>query len=226
MCNATEHDSTVRRRTEKLLRRHREHTTTYQQSFFGETFEIFPDVFNPAYGEGATLLVENMAVREGEHVLEIGTGCGAVGIIAAQKATKVVLTDISAIAIDCARNNVEQAGLIHKVDVRQGDLFEPIKPDERFSLILFNPPFMDAKPTDILEVAIYDEGYRTLTNFLAGLGDWLTEDGRALVVFSSAGDLLYFGKEVAKHGLHHKLLENRVLDGLVFCVYELRLRQK
>jgi release factor glutamine methyltransferase len=223
MHNTTEHENRVKERVKRLLQRHREHTEPYLQPFCGETFEILPSVFNPAYGEGATLLVENMNVREGENVLEIGTGSGVVGIIAAHKAEKVVLIDISDVAVKCARRNVERAQLQNKIDVRQGNLFEPLKSNERFSLILFNPPFMFGKPKGILETAIYDENYNTFTNFLADVGSWLTEDGRTLIVFSSVGDMLYFGGQVAKHGLCHKLLEKIVVNEIIFCVYELWL---
>ncbi len=77
-------------------------------------------------------------IFEGETVLDIGTGSGVQAIFAADKADKVVATDINPKAVDVTRLNVERHGLTKKIDVRQGDLFAPIKKNEKFDVILFN----------------------------------------------------------------------------------------
>lgn len=222
MHKKTEHETRVQKRAARLLQKHRAHDEPYVQEFCGSTFEMLPGVFNPSYGEGAGLLVAFLGVQKGEHVLEVGTGSGAVAIIAAKEAERVVATDISPVAVECARRNVARMGLKDKVDVRQGEVFKPLRAEERFSLILFNPPFMCGKPSDWLEAAMYDEGHAALTCFLSELAHWLTEDGRALVVFSTAGDILHFGHEIERHGLHSRLLEEKFENEIAFLLYELR----
>ena len=221
--NGIGHKLQIQRRAERLLKRHRAHTEPYLQEFSGMIFEMLLDVFNPAYGEGAALLVDFLDVQEGERVLDVGTGSGAVAIHAAEKAGRVVATDISPLAVECARRNVVGMRVGDKVEVRQGDVFEPLRPEERFSLIIFNPPFMRGVPSDWLEVAMYDDGYATLASFLAGLNQRLTEDGRALVVFSTVGEVDYFYQQIEKHGLHSELLKESLDNEMAFLLYQLRI---
>ena len=42
--------------------------------------------------------------------------------------------------------------LEHRIDVRHGDLFEPVA-GERFDLVLFNPPFLLGAPQDERDAA-------------------------------------------------------------------------
>lgn len=110
-------------------------------AFYGKyKFEIFDGVYEPA--EDSYLLADNLQVGYGDIVLDLGTGCGILGIIAAEKAKKVVAIDISPIAVKCARHNVKTNNLLDKVDVRLGNLFQPLRSSEKFDLIIFNPPYL------------------------------------------------------------------------------------
>jgi release factor glutamine methyltransferase len=75
----------------------------------------------------------------------MGTGCGILGVIAAEKAAKVVAVDINPYAIRCTRRNAELNGVAEKMVFLQGDLFAPIKNGEKFDLILFNAPYLPSK---------------------------------------------------------------------------------
>ncbi len=84
-------------------------------------------------------LLSHWEIKPGESVLDIGTGSGVQSIFAAEISDHIVATDISAKAVETAKLNVQRFGLQDKVDVRPpGDLFAPIKPGERFDVILFN----------------------------------------------------------------------------------------
>jgi len=88
-------------------------------------FEVFNGVYEPA--EDSFLLADNLQVRYGDTVLDLGTGCGILGIVAAGKARKVVATDISPIAVKCTKHNAKINNLADKVDVRIGNLFSTSK---------------------------------------------------------------------------------------------------
>jgi release factor glutamine methyltransferase len=83
-------------------------------------------------------LLSHWEIRPGETVLDIGTGSGIQAVFAAEKARRVVATDISPSAVATARLNVQRNKLGNKIEVRQGDLFEPLTGDERFDVVLFN----------------------------------------------------------------------------------------
>lgn len=83
-------------------------------------------------------LLSHWKIKEGEEVLDVGTGSGVQAVFAAEKAKRVVATDISMSAVNTATFNVQHNGFRDKVEVRHGDLFAPIKGGERFDVILFN----------------------------------------------------------------------------------------
>ena len=91
-------------------------------------------------------LLENITINKGDAVLDIGTGAGIQAIFAAEKASKVVATDLNQDAVDDTLYNAKFHGLEHMIDVRQGDLFGPVKDDEKFDVIIFNIdyPFNEA----------------------------------------------------------------------------------
>ncbi len=64
-------------------------------------FNIYEEVYDPA--EDSFLFAENFEVKEGEQVLDLGTGCGLLGILAAKKAERVVAVDFNPFAIRCCK---------------------------------------------------------------------------------------------------------------------------
>lgn len=109
--------------------------------FFADyVFYVSENVYEPA--EDSFLFAENLRVRTGDFVLDMGTGCGILGIIVAEKAAKVVAVDINPYAVRCAKENAKLNHVIDKMFFVQGDLFLPLKAGEKFDLILFNAPYL------------------------------------------------------------------------------------
>ncbi len=99
------------------------------------------------------------------HVLEIGTGSGAVAISLATEVRDVfvVATDVSGEALLLARENAKSAGVLQRIEFVNGDLFSPIRrmPElEPFDLILSNPPYVDRSQIQNLarEIKDYEPG--------------------------------------------------------------------
>ncbi|MGN2249094.1 peptide chain release factor N(5)-glutamine methyltransferase [Frateuria sp. GZRe14] len=83
--------------------------------------------------------------REGApRVADLGTGSGAIALAIARECphTRVLATDASAAALAVARRNAE-ANRIRNVGFAQGDWFAALG-DERFDLIVSNPPYIAA----------------------------------------------------------------------------------
>lgn len=84
-------------------------------------------------------------MEQGEKVLDMGTGCGILGIIAARKASEVVAVDINPYAVKCAMENAKLNSVADKICFIQGDLFAPLWQGAKFDVILFNAPYLPSK---------------------------------------------------------------------------------
>lgn len=89
-----------------------------------------------------------MLPLENAEVLDLGTGCGSLGLKAASTARHVVATDINSRAMDFVLFNAALNGLSH-VEALDGDRFEPVR-DRRFDLIICNPPFFVSPNSKLL----------------------------------------------------------------------------
>jgi methylase of polypeptide subunit release factors len=118
---------------------------------------------------------------------DIGTGTGVIAAILARRGvTRVVATDLSSAALACAQENLERLGYERQVQLVQADLF----PDGRAALVVCNPPWLPAKPSSVLEQAVYDEGSRMLRGFLAGLAAHLAPGGEGWLLLSDLAEHL------------------------------------
>jgi SAM-dependent methyltransferase len=115
-------------------------------------------------------LLSHWKIKEGEEVLDIGTGSGVQAVFAAEKAKRVVATDISLSAVDTAIFNVQHNGFRDKIEVRAGDLFEPVKAGERFDVILFNIDYPFEPGTENL--------WKVHQRFFAEVSNYLKPGGR------------------------------------------------
>lgn len=100
-----------------------------------------PDHVMGVGGATRTLLAQ-VPPAPGATALDLGTGCGIAALRLVELGVpRVVATDISERALTLARANAGLNGLADRIDFRLGDLFEPVS-EERFSLIVTNPPFV------------------------------------------------------------------------------------
>ena len=140
--------------------------------------------------EDTYLIADNLEGIDGDEVLDMGTGCGILALILSKKAKRIVAIDINPHAVSCANMNITFNQLKGKIEVRLGDLFNALKPREKFDLIVFNPPYLpdeDACPEDWLSKA-WDggsTGMSVTTAFLGRVKSYLKKKGRVLFIHSS-----------------------------------------
>lgn len=154
---------------------------------------ILPNVFNPVLFRTGELLARavqkalplNLDEDHTPLVLDLGCGSGIGGIFAARQKTRVLATDLNPDAVRCTKVNALLNGFEDKIEVQPGDLFEVVG-NQRFDLILFNPPFYCGQPKDNLDMAWHGE--KIFERFSAELKDHLTSSGYALTVLSTDGE--------------------------------------
>jgi release factor glutamine methyltransferase len=167
----------------------------------GVTLLVTPSVFNPAIPRSGAFLAEKaqaLGLAGSASVLDMGTGSGVCALVAARFVRRVLAVDINAAAVRCTQINALLNRVEHRVEVRHGDLYTPVA-QERFDLILFNPPFLRGVPRDDR-----DRAWRSrdvVERFAAGLSAHLNPAGYALVVLSSFGDAEAFLEQFASSGL-------------------------
>ena len=106
-----------------------------------------PGVF--AHGrldDGTRCLLEAIDFRAGESLLDLGCGCGIVGLVGACRGNRATCLDASAVAIEATRRTLSNAG-IEGVDVMWSDCASAVK-DRCFDAVATNPPFHQGVGTD------------------------------------------------------------------------------
>jgi len=135
-----------------------------------------------------------------ERVLDLCTGSGCIGIAAACAfpQARVDLTDLSEDALSVARRNVAEHGLEDRVRVIRSDLYQalsqtkgPTAEDNRYDLIVSNPPYVGAAEMEALPpeyghepreaLAAGEDGLDILLPLLAGAPDHLSSHGVLVV---------------------------------------------
>jgi len=183
-------------------------------TYKGYLFHVFPEVYEPS--DDTFLMGGCLEVKEGSRVLDLGTGCGILGILAAERAERVIGIDLNPHAVRCAKANAKTNGVEGKMDLVLGDLFQPLKPDEKFDLILFNPPYLPTPEREgkrsWLEKAWSGgpSGRRVIDRFLFEAPRHLKEGGIILLLQSSLSSAKKTLRVLEKAGLKPKVV-NKII---------------
>lgn len=154
--------------------------------------KIYPSygVFSPIRGEYLNLVDSAPLPVPCNLAFDIGTGTGVLAAILAHRGIKnVIATDNSQRALDCAQKNINQLDMKSTVTVIHADLY----PDASYGkadLIVCNPPWLPARPSSVLESAVYDENSKMLKGFLNGLKAHLSDNGEGWLILSDFAEHL------------------------------------
>lgn len=196
----------MRERYQALIERRRLHEPlayiTGVKEFFGLDFEVSPAVLVP---RPETEHLVEVALRsvptEGEvRFLDLGTGSGCIAIAFANemrrrgRAVRGLAVDTSEAALAVARRNVERHGLQDVIELRRSDWFSALGGDERFELMMSNPPYIAPGDTNISPElcfephgALYAEecGLADLRRILIDGPRWVVASGSIVCEFGS-----------------------------------------
>lgn len=188
-------------------------------------FKCSSNVFNPKFFYTSRFFAEilNSQLKESDEVLDVGTGSGILAIVAADKARKVVALDINAEAVACARVNAQLNKVDAKVEACQSDLFSALKNDERFNVILFNPPYFKGQIKSVFDRALYDPGKKMIARFFSEAKKHLVDSGYILMLYSSAAEPEKMLAWATEQGWHARELKVKKLWSETLIIYQFTL---
>jgi release factor glutamine methyltransferase len=186
-----------------------------KKTFFADlTFDVYEEVYEPAEDTFLIADILNRTAAEGETVLDVGTGCGILAVVASKKAKRVVATDVNPHAVECAKRNAKANRASSKVQVRLGDLFEPISETEEFGMIVFNAPYLPSTPGEhrcwkSRAWAGGPTGRRIIDRFIKDAPNHLKFKGRILLVQSTLSDVEETLRKFQETGLDAKVVAEK-----------------
>ena len=96
--------------------------------------------------EGTRHLIETMSVRAGESLLDLGCGCGIVGLVGARLGNHVTCVDASADSVEATHRTLSTNGVRH-AEVFWSDCASAVR-DRQYDVVATNPPFHQGVGTD------------------------------------------------------------------------------
>lgn len=152
-----------RQAIEKRSRRIPLQYITGKQEFMGLTFEVNEDVLIPR--QDTEILVEEVLknLHDGMHILDMctGSGCILLSLLQYSNDSTGIGADCSGPALKIARRNAERIlgkGEAEKERVFfvQGDLFQAVDMEEKFDIIVSNPPYIKTSVIETLMPEVRD----------------------------------------------------------------------
>ncbi len=178
------------------------------KEFYSASFEVNPDVLIPR-PETEHLVVEaldrakQLRDERGDancqlRIADIGTGSGVIALTMAKQLKHCVLTaiDISPAALEIARRNAARHGLTdEQIIFSEGNLLSACPIDERFDMILSNPPYVSDAEYEQLDRTVREfepkgalvsgpQGSEIIAQILEQARGRLADDGFLIFEFS------------------------------------------
>ena len=166
-----------------------------EADFMGEKFIVNPSVLIPR-DETEILVRKAVEIIKEQHlksVLDIGTGSGCIACMIAKMTNATVIgADISFESLETAFKNMEKLKLFNRALFRKSDLFSMIREDEKFDMIVSNPPYIPpSMKKDIQKEVTFEPDTALYTNDENGLEfyDKIIKD--APKILNKSGYLLF-----------------------------------
>jgi len=158
-------------------------------------------------------------------VLDVGTGTGVQAIIAAKRGAKKVLAiDIDDNSLNNAYENIKFHKLDKIIKIRKSNLFENIKSNEKFNLIISQLPFANVEHKDKISYFLFDPDFKIHTKFLKEAKNHLTDNGIILIPTGTVGDEDRLNKLIKKNNYEIGKIYEEKYNNLTWKVYILKYK--
>ncbi len=173
--------------------------------------QVFPLIREQIY------IAAQMGVRKGDRALELCVGSGVNCLFLSDVAASVTGVELSPRAIEFAQFNVALNPGTAAVELRQGSLFEPLAADEKFDLVLVNPPFEPVPPGAdyFLHSGAGEDGLDVVRQVLAKVHAHLAPGGRLeMYTWSPGNDTSVLVVELLRNAFPDRRIEVHFVDDL------------
>ena len=131
------------------------------QEFWSISLAVDPRVLIPRRDTEAVMeaVLEEVGDRDAPlRIADVGTGSGALALALARelRAATVVATDLCDGALAVASANAARLELASRVELRHGDLLEPLA-DDRFDVLVANLPYVPSRDIEALAAEVRQE---------------------------------------------------------------------
>ena len=129
-----------------------------EQEFMGLTFKVNPSVLIPRQDtETLVELILNEHKEKNISLLDVCTGSGCIAVSLAKLGgyADVTALDLSEEALKVAKSNGEKL-LDHPVKFIKSDMFSALDPENRYDVIVSNPPYIPSQVIEGLEPEVKD----------------------------------------------------------------------
>ncbi len=189
-----------------------------QYWYKGMKIGLAKDVYEPL--EDSELLAEALEqdMKSGLVVLDMGCGCGLLGMIAARAGCDVTAVDANPEAIRLASLNAKLNDV--KIECLVSNLFEKI--NARFDIIVFNPPYLPDKD-DVKGSEIWSNR-NVIEDFIEKAAGHLRPNGRILLLVSSLTPTSDVIDRLARAGFNAEIVAQRKVPWEVLSVIRAELQ--
>ena len=193
--------------------------------------KLHPEIYEPS--EDTFQLLESIKIKPKANVLEMGTGSGIISLECARKGANVLATDINPIAIELLKQNYKKniQKISGDIDARIGNLFQVIKKNEIFDIILFNPPYLPTRKDervggwfDVATDGGKDGLYLTI-KFIEELNVHLKNKGIAYFVFSSLSNRKKLENHLLKKNYFYEIVSSKRYDDEIIDIYKIKINK-
>jgi release factor glutamine methyltransferase len=147
-------------------------------------------------------------------ILDIGTGTGAItlGILHSCPTVSATAVDISEDALWLAKKNAADTQLESRIEFRKGNLFDSMKTDETFEMIISNPPYIPSNEIPNLQKEVQFDPILALDGGKDGL-DYIRKIVSEGLNFLNPNGVLLMEIGINQHEAVRKLFEeNRYMN--------------
>ncbi len=190
----------------------------YQDLVLEESEHVYPP------SEDSLLLASCVNVHEGERILDMGCGCGLIGILAAKQGAKVVCVDINPHALELTKKNAELNNVV--LEIVHSDLFDNLR-NFCFDKIFFNPPYVPCEEQVLEPVELAwnggEDGNALIKRFLNEFPRYLERNGKVYIVLSSMNHPETLFESYPELSAHEVIREHIFFEDIF--VFEVSIRE-